>query len=111
MREAALLLGLLPWLWFGGSDLLFHFRARKPGLLETFVHIGIGFFQVGFVAAAFLGSMGWVCLWFTLLSLFGAIDEYIFHHDLPVREVDLHAKAHFALLIFASVAVLLTEFP
>ena len=40
-----------------------------------------------------------------LFALAGGLDEYIFHHDIPGEESDLHAKEHLALLIFIVVSL------
>ena len=40
-----------------------------------------------------------------LFVVAGGVDEYIFHHEIPGEESDLHAKGHLALLIFLVVSL------
>lgn len=105
MRVAILIVCFLPFVYFGVKDNAFHFRGRKVSRTEHILHFGIGMTQAMLFVQAISGDL---ILMFVALAMFvisGAIDEYIFHRDLPGEESDLHAKEHLALFIFVIVAI------
>ena len=105
MRGVVLMLLFVPFVYFGGKDMAFHFRGRKVSITEHVLHLGIGITQAMLFVQALRGN---VVLMFVALGMFlvtGSIDEYIFHRALPAEESDLHAKEHLALFIFVVVAL------
>jgi hypothetical protein len=106
-----LLLPLLPFLRYAGADLAYHFRSRKPGILENVVHVLLGLFQGALVVNAFRLDLVRVAAATVGIAVFGAVDELVFHRRLPAEESDLHAKAHIALFAFAAFAVALCVLP
>ena len=105
MRIAITSLFLLPYLYYGGKDQVFHFVDRKVSVVEHVVHVFIG---IAIAAAIFNAYLGRAVAFVILVALFlvvGAIDEYIYHRHLPEQESDLHAKGHLALLIFVVVSL------
>jgi hypothetical protein len=105
VRSLILTLALLPYLYYGTLDNLYHFRGRRVSLAEHLLHLGVGITIVGAIASAYRGRLGAMlgCLLLFLVS--GATDEFIYHRGLPEHETDLHAKGHMALLLFVIVAV------
>ena len=100
MRAVLLVVALLPYLYYGGRDAVFHFTGRKVSLVEHLLHLVIGFTLAAAVILAFRGYQGRMLLALGAFLAAGAIDEYVYHRGLPEAETDLHAKGHMALLIF-----------
>jgi hypothetical protein len=67
--------------------------------------------QVVLVGAGVRGDLPRLALATGVVLVFGGLDEFVFHHALPARESDLHAKGHFALFGFVAVAMILALFP
>lgn len=111
MRLAVLILLLIPFLAFAGLDAAYHLRGRKPGLAENLLHLALGGSQAFAVVGAFRGDTPRVLAAGVLVAVLGATDEYGFHHALPARESDLHAKSHLALFVFLVAALALAAFP
>ena len=105
MRYAILAIFLLPYLYYGTRDNIYHFTGRKVSLVEHIVHLIIGITLFGAIANAFAGRAIIFVTGIALFLIVGAIDEYIYHRGLPEHESDLHAKGHLALLIFVVVAL------
>jgi hypothetical protein len=105
VRSLILTVVLLPYLYYGTKDNLYHFRGRRVSLTEHLLHLGVGITIVGAIVSAYRGRLGAMlgCLLLFLVS--GASDEYAYHRGLPEHETDLHAKGHMALLLFVIVAV------
>ena len=105
MRAAILTTSLLPYLWYAWKDNAFHFHGRKVSLTEHLLHAAIGVSLAIMFGHAVAGNHGVVLGALVLFGIGGAIDEYIFHRDLPAVESDLHAKEHLALLIFVVISL------
>src|SRR3954447_18491060 len=105
LRWAILSVVLLPYLYYGGKDQVFHFVGRKVSLAEHLLHLLIGGAMAAAIACAFRARAIAFVVGLSLFLVFGAIDEYIYHRGLPEHESDLHAKGHMALLLFVVVAV------
>jgi len=100
MRAVLLVLALLPYLYYGGRDAVFHFRGRRVSLVEHLLHLVIAFTLGAAVILAFRGLQGRMLVALGAFIAAGALDEYVYHRHLPEAETDLHAKGHMALLIF-----------
>jgi hypothetical protein len=105
MRAAILSASFLPFLYYGTKDTLFHFRGRKVSRTEHWLHAGVGLALVIMFSHALMGHHAIMLGALLLFVLVGALDEYIYHRDIPAEESDLHAKEHLALLIFVVMAL------
>jgi hypothetical protein len=105
MRAVLLVLALIPYLYYGGRDAVFHFVGRRVSVVEHLLHLVIGCMLVAAVAQAFRGNQGRMLVALGLFLVAGALDEYVYHRGLPEAETDLHAKGHMALLIFVVTSV------
>ena len=105
VRSIILTVALLPYLYYGTKDNLYHFRGRRVSLVEHVLHLGVGVTIVGAIASAYRGRMSAMVAGLLLFLVAGATDEFIYHRGLPEHETDLHAKGHMALLLFVVVAV------
>jgi hypothetical protein len=105
MRAALLAVALLPYLYYGGRDAVFHFRGRQVSLVEHVLHVAVGCLLAAAVVLAFRGLPGGMLVALGLFLVAGALDEYVYHRHLPEAETDLHAKGHMALLIFVVTSV------
>ena len=105
MRAAILTFSFLPFLYYGAKDTAFHFKGRKVTLTEHLLHAAIaivlGIMFTHALMAHHLVMLGAL----VLFAVTGAVDEYIFHRDIPAEESNLHAKEHLALLIFIVVSL------
>ncbi|HSU56871.1 MAG TPA: hypothetical protein VLT36_22620 [Candidatus Dormibacteraeota bacterium] len=105
MRAAILVLSFVPFIYYGSKDTAFHFHGRKVSLSEHLLHAVIGLVLLTLFAHALMGHHLVVLCALVLFVVAGSIDEYIFHHDIPAEESDLHAKEHLALVIFIVVSL------
>jgi hypothetical protein len=105
MRIALMTLALLPYLYFGGKDQVFHFVGRKVSLIEHLLHVFIGCLIAVAIASAYRARAIAFIAGIGAFLVFGALDEYVYHRGLPEHESDLHAKGHLALLIFVVVSL------
>jgi hypothetical protein len=105
MRAAILSLSFLPFIYYGVKDAKFHFRGRKVGLIEHLLHAAIAVVVVIMFSHALMAHHLIVLGALLLFVVAGGVDEYIFHHEIPGEESDLHAKGHLALLIFLVVSL------
>ena len=105
MRAAILVLSFLPFVYYAGKDTAFHFRGRKVSLTEHILHAAIGIVLLILFTHALMGHHLVVLGALVLFAITGGIDEYIFHHDIPAQESNLHAKEHLALLIFIVISL------
>ncbi len=110
IRALVLVAVLLPFVFYAGRDTVAHFRIRKPSWKENVIHLVLGVQQIALVIGAFKGSFARMAVAGVGVAIAGAMDEWGFHHDLPAEESDLHAKSHFALFIFAMVAIAFATF-
>lgn len=108
MRTSALAALLLPYLYFAFHDGVYHLRDRKVSIAEHLIHLALGAGALGVIAAVFTGRREPLFHSLPVLLGAGALDEFWFHKGLSERETDLHAKAHWALLIFVSLGLLWT---
>jgi hypothetical protein len=111
MRALVLAVPLALFVVFAVRDTRYHLRDRKPGLAENLVHLALGGAQAATILAAFRGDLALLSVGAALIVVLGLGDEFLFHHDLPARESDLHAKAHMALFSFVALGALLALFP
>jgi hypothetical protein len=105
MRIALMTLALIPYLYFGGKDQVFHFVGRKVSLVEHILHVFIGCLIAAAIASAYRAHVIAFVAGIAAFLVFGALDEYVYHRGLPEHESDLHAKGHLALLIFVVVSL------
>jgi len=105
MRAAILVLSFLPFVYYAGQDTAFHFRGRKVSLTEHILHAAIGIVLLMLFTHALMGHHLVVLGALVLFAVTGGIDEYIFHHDIPAEESNLHAKEHLALFIFIVISL------
>jgi hypothetical protein len=105
MRAMILVFSFLPFLYYGAKDTAFHFRGRKVSVTEHILHAAIGLVLAIMFAHALKGNHWIVVDALVIFAGAGAVDEYIFHRDIPAEESDLHAKEHLALLIFIVVSL------
>jgi hypothetical protein len=99
-RAALLTVCLAPYLYFGIRDVLHHKHYRPVSFTERLLHIILGMALTIIISHAYAGHFDIVIPGFLLFVTARALDEFVFHRDLPEREVDLHAKTHFGFLIF-----------
>ena len=99
-RAALLTLFLAPYLYFGIRDVLHHTRHRPVSFTERLLHIILGMALTIIISHAYAGHFEVVIAGFVLFVAARALDEFVFHRNLPDREIDLHAKTHFGFLIF-----------
>jgi hypothetical protein len=107
LRSALLAIASLPFLYFAVRDLAFHWTGRRPGGVESAIHVLLGVAQGAFAAGAWRADARRMAAASLAVVLLGGMDEYAFHRDLPAAEADLHAKSHFAFFAFAAVAAAL----
>jgi hypothetical protein len=105
MRLAITAIFLMPYLYYGTKDNMYHFAGRKLHIVEHLIHLMIGIIMFTSIINAFRGRPVAFGAGMVMLLIVGAADEYIFHRGLPPHESDLHAKGHLALLIFVVVAL------
>src|SRR5437773_1044827 len=105
MRPLLTFLFLLPYLYYGARDHVYHFVGRKVSPMEHLVHLFIGCILAAAIFNAFRGRAVLFVAGIAAFLVVGAVDEYIYHRGLPEHESDLHAKGHLALLIFVIVAL------
>ena len=100
---------LIPFLWFAYKDNALHFRARKVSIGEHILHLGLGLSLAATISMAFQGRLDAMVLWLAVFCIAGSADEFGYHRDIPEQEHDVHAKEHFALLLFIAVTLLLPQ--
>jgi hypothetical protein len=105
MRAVILVFSFLPFLYYGAKDTAFHFHGRKVSLTEHLLHAAIGLVLAIMFTHALMAHHFVVVGALVIFAGAGAVDEYIFHRDIPAEESDLHAKEHLALLIFIVVSL------
>jgi predicted Kef-type K+ transport protein len=105
IRLLVLAAAAVPFFRFAYQDLRYHLGPRKPGTPENLVHLGLGIAQIALFVAAARARLPDEVLALGAIAGLGALDEFVFHRALPERESDLHAKSHFALLLFVAVAL------
>jgi hypothetical protein len=105
MRALLLAISLVPYLYYGTKDNIFHFRGRHVTRLEHLLHLAIGLTLVIAIAQAFADNQAVFLAGLVLFLVAGSVDEYVFHRGLPEEESDLHAKEHLGLMIFVIVAM------
>lgn len=106
MREALLALLVLPYAYYGGKDNLFHFRGRTVSMTEHLLHLAVGVGAFSMIGGLFMAQRPPVVRGAAVLLAAGALDEFVFHKGLPETESDLHAKAHWSLLLLLAVGLL-----
>ena len=104
MRTVVLCAALAPFLFFAWKDNLFHLRGRKVPPVENLLHLGLGIALALMFAGAFAARVPRMLMGLAGVALLGALDELVYHRQIPVDEHDLHAKEHFTLLVFVGAA-------
>lgn len=110
-RLILLVLAVLPFGYYAFKDTVAHFRLRKPGWKENVIHLVLGLQQLALILGAFRCSVPRMAVAGVGVAVAGAMDEWGFHRNLPPEESDLHAKAHFALFVFAMIGIANATFP
>jgi hypothetical protein len=100
MRAAVLTLGLLPYAYFGLSDNSYHARHRRVPAAERLAHAAIVLALLTVAPQAYVANSGMVLAGLVLFVAARSVDEYVFHRGLPVAESALHARTHFAFLVY-----------
>jgi hypothetical protein len=91
---------LVPYAYFGLNDNLHHIRHRHVCWAERILHLAIVLSLFTVVPHAIMGNRPVLIAGLVLFLVARALDEWGFHRNLPGREADMHAKTHFAFLIF-----------
>ena len=99
-RVVILTVGLVPYVWFGLRDVLFHKRRRPSPWPERLLHLSLGLTLLTVVTHAFAGDRGVVLAGLVLFLAARVIDEFVYHRGLPAEESSLHAKTHLGFMIF-----------
>ena len=105
MRIALTSIFLLPYLYYGTKDQIYHFTGRKVSVVEHLLHLFIGCLLGAAIMNVYRARVVGFVVGIAAFLVFGAADEYIYHRGLPEHESDLHAKGHLALLIFVVVSL------
>ena len=105
MRAILLTLSLLPYVYYGYKDNMYHFHGRKVSRIEHMLHLAIGIILITAIGNAYAGRQGVMIAGLLLFLAAGSLDEYWFHRDIPEVESDLHAKEHLGLMIFVVVSI------
>lgn len=105
MRALVLLVSFAPFAWYAFRDHRMHTSARKVPALENLLHLILGIALAGMLATAMSGSVGRFLIFLATMVGFGALDEFAFHREIPAEEHSIHAKEHFLLLVFVSIAL------
>ena len=100
MRALILTIFLLPYVYFGLRDNFHHFRQRSVGWTERLLHLTIVFSLFTVIPHAYLGHQPIMLTGLLLFVSARSLDEFVFHRGLSGEESDLHAKTHFAFLMF-----------
>ncbi len=100
MRTLFLTVFLLPYVYFGLRDNLYHYHRRPVCLTERMYHLVIVLALITVVPHAWAGNHPLMLVGLTLFVFARSVDEFIFHRRLSGVESDLHAKTHFAFLVF-----------
>jgi hypothetical protein len=104
MRVLVLCAAVAPFLWLAYRDNLFHLRGRRVPLVENLLHVGLGVALVVTIGGGFAGRVDRLLAGVGGVAVLGALDEFVYHRQIPVEEHDLHAKEHFTLLLFVAAA-------
>ena len=100
IRAAVLTLFLLPYAYFGLRDNFYHAQQRSVPWPERLAHAAIVLALLTVVPQAYLGNRGLVIAGLVLFVVARAVDEYVYHRGLPATESALHARTHFAFLLY-----------
>jgi len=91
---------LCPYAYFGLSDNVRHFRHRSVSWAERILHATIVLSLLTVVPHAIAGHQSIMVGGLILFLIARSADEWGFHRRLSGGEGDMHAKTHFAFLIF-----------
>lgn len=100
MRTTILVLAFLPFVYYAIHDQIFHLRGRKVSVAENLLHLALGISLAMLFTQALASHYASMLGALVMFGVLGAIDEYIYHRDIPGEESDLHAKEHLALMLF-----------
>jgi hypothetical protein len=98
---------LVPYAYFGLSDNLHHFRHRSISWAEQILHATIVLALLTVVPHAIAGDRSVVVAGLILFLIARSADEWGFHRGLGGNEADMHAKTHFAFLIFVVMSMMI----
>ena len=101
----ALVAAFVPFVLFAARDNVFHARLRRVRRPEHLLHAALAISIAVIVAGALTAQLGRMLIGLGGLAIFGALDEFVFHRAIPAEEHDVHAKEHFALLMFVACAL------
>lgn len=105
-NEMLLILAAGPFLYYATLDNIYHFRKRrKITIAEHLTHLVIGLALFSMFRGFWINSPPTWSWGLAGVACYGAIDEYLFHRGIGELESDLHAKAHWALVVFLAVAL------
>jgi len=105
LRVAVMTAALIPYLYYGVKDGIYHFTGRKVSLVEHILHALVAITLTAAIACAYRGYAVRFVIGIGCFLFVGAADEYIYHRGLPETESNLHAKEHLALFIFVMVSL------
>ena len=111
MRVAVIIASFLPFAMYAWRDHQFHFRGRRVSATEHALHAMIGLSLILVVSAAVSANTMAMAGGLIAFMMVGAVDEYVWHRNIPGEESDLHAKEHLALMIFVLVSLGVNELP
>jgi hypothetical protein len=100
MRTLLILICLLPYAYFGLSDVWHHTTRRPVRFTERLLHLIIGSSLTIAIPAACRQDYDVFILGVLMFLLARTLDEFLFHRNLLAEEINLHAKTHFGFLIF-----------
>ncbi len=101
MRITILILALLPYAYFGLSDLWHHGKQQRLITYgERVLHGAIGLSLLALVPHALAGHREIALIGVAIFVAARTLDEFVFHRDVGGEEADLHAKTHLGFLIF-----------
>lgn len=105
MRALVILVSFAPFAWYAFRDHQMHMSGRQVPKVENFLHLVLGIALAGMLATAISGSIGRFLVFLAMMVGFGAVDEFVFHRDIPAEEHMTHAKEHFLLLVFVGLTL------
>jgi hypothetical protein len=103
-RAAVLAPILLCFLVYAYRDHRLHLAARRVSVSEHALHVVLGLSLFAVTGPAFLGRIHRMTIALAVFFVFGCIDEFAFHRDIPGEESSVHAKEHLLLFLFVFAA-------
>lgn len=106
LRIAVLSALLLPFVVLAVKDGILHLNARPVPVLESVLHAVLALAILGMASGAFRDDMLHLAIAGAVFTIAGVLDEFVYHHDIPIEEHSVHAKQHLTLMLFVVTAVL-----